>query len=437
MKNFLLALLFCAASAAAQDSRIELRSSPSAALGIIKSYNIYLPKDYDKSTERYPVIYLFRGHEREWANPTEDGSRQGRTVKDDADACIASGTMGNVILVMPGMSSSDNAIATVGVNMLAADSIPNANKGGIGTGRFEDYLVRDLIPYIDSAYRTLPSRHFRAVDGFSLGGQTSMMLAVKHPELFCSAGSFDGTLMWLDFRNPAAPGAINDLWATNSMFDALFNKPRDIPYMTQYNASNIVRDASVARAAALKQMQFLLRATPGGNDDRTNGLLSLLAEKGIANGFAEVPLTPTAHHNWYYADLYVMQSFPKHWEKFQSSAVSQDPDSLRVGIHQLESEQYRWEDLRLVKGVGAFVHGKACAVKGDLKQAIVEFQKGAKKNRAAAYYNIGLTYFHMHEYETAIQYFKRSEKIRPDVRARGYRLTAGRLLKEKAAPRTK
>ncbi len=322
MKTFALALLFCAASAAAQGSRIELRSFHSAALGIVKPFNVYLPQGYDTSTERYPVIYLFRGHEREWANPVEDGSRQGRTVKDDADALAASGAMGNVILVMPGMSSADNAVATCGVNMLAPDSLPAANRAGIGTGRFEEYLVRDLIPYVDSAFRTIPTRWARAVDGFSLGGQTSMMFAAKYPELFCSAGAFDGTLMWLDFTNPSQPGTLNDLWVRNGMFDALFNKPRDIPYMLQYNASNIVRDASSARVSALRQMQFLLRATPGGNDDRTNAFVSQLAAQGIVNGFADVLLTPDAQHNWFHADMYAMQTFPLHWKKFQAPIPS-------------------------------------------------------------------------------------------------------------------
>ncbi len=312
--------LLVAASAWAQNSRIELRSFPSTALGIIKSYNIYLPKDYDKSTERYPVIYLFRGHEREWANPDEDGSRLGKTVKDDADALAASGAIGGTILVMPGMSSADNAVPACGVNMLNVSIA--ASRDGLGTGAFEDYLVKELIPYVDNNFRTIPSRWFRAVDGFSLGGQTSMMFAIKHPELFCSAGSFDGTLMWLDFKGASSTGVMNDLWVTNSMFDPMFNKPRDIASMTHYNASNIVRDASPALTAALKQMQFLFHATPGGNDDRTNALIGLLANKGIPNGFAVVNITPTAQHNWFYADMHAAQTFPRHWTKFQSPIAS-------------------------------------------------------------------------------------------------------------------
>jgi S-formylglutathione hydrolase FrmB len=320
MKTLLLGLLLCACAANAQESRIELRAFYSTELGITKSYNIYLPKNYDASTERYPVIYLFRGHEREWANPTEDASRQGKTVKDDADALVASGKIGGVILVMPGMSSSDNVVPTCGVNMVNVSLASSTD--GLGTGRFEDYLVKELVPYIDNTFRTIPSRWFRAVDGFSLGGQTSMMLATKHPELFCSAGSFDGTLMWLDFKTPSSPDVLNDLWVTNGMFDPMFNKPRDIAYMTQYNVSNIVRNVSSAQLKALKQMQFLLHSTINGNDDRATALVSVLAEKGIHNGFDVLPLTPNAQHNWFYADMYATQTFPLHWNKFQIPIAS-------------------------------------------------------------------------------------------------------------------
>jgi tetratricopeptide (TPR) repeat protein len=112
--------------------------------------------------------------------------------------------------------------------------------------------------------------------------------------------------------------------------------------------------------------------------------------------------------------------------------AAQNPDSLRIGIHQLESEQHRWDDLKLVPGVGAFVHGKAYALSGDVKQAIVEFKKGVKKNKAAAYFNIGLAYFQLHNYPTAIQYFKKAERVRPDVLSRSYRQAATRIIKQQS-----
>jgi len=115
-----------------------------------------------------------------------------------------------------------------------------------------------------------------------------------------------------------------------------------------------------------------------------------------------------------------------------SVCARQGSDSLRIGVHQLESERHRWDDVKLVPGAGEFIHGKACALSGDIKQAIVFFHKGVKKNKAAAFFNIGLAYFQLHNYPVAIQYFKKSERAKRDKVCSLYRKSAERILKENA-----
>ena len=66
--------------------RLLLGSFRSASLGVMKRYTVYLPPGYDEADERCSVLYLFRGHEREWANAHEDGSRGGATVVGLLDA---------------------------------------------------------------------------------------------------------------------------------------------------------------------------------------------------------------------------------------------------------------------------------------------------------------------------------------------------------------
>ena len=111
MKRLLPLTLLAAAQLFAQGSRIELRSHPSAILGLQKNYNIYLPEGYDQDSLRYPVVYLFRGHEREWANPTEDGSSAGETSRPWPTRSIRR-AIGKMVLVMPGMSDSGPAPST-------------------------------------------------------------------------------------------------------------------------------------------------------------------------------------------------------------------------------------------------------------------------------------------------------------------------------------
>ena len=88
-------------------SRVEFHTFTSAALGITKSYNIYLPPGYNSSLARYPVVYFLRGHEREWFNSAEDGSRGGKNLRHVTDSLIAQGQIGPMIVVGPSTASSD------------------------------------------------------------------------------------------------------------------------------------------------------------------------------------------------------------------------------------------------------------------------------------------------------------------------------------------
>ena len=64
--------------------------------------------------------------------------------------------------------------------------------GGIGYGRF---IVETLKPYIDTHYRTLPSREHTGVAGSSMGGFISLFLGVAYPEVFSKVGAFS-TAVW-------------------------------------------------------------------------------------------------------------------------------------------------------------------------------------------------------------------------------------------------
>jgi S-formylglutathione hydrolase FrmB len=59
---------------------------------------------------------------------------------------------------------------------------------------WEDFLILDLIPYVDSHYRTVATRQGRAVAGLSMGGYGAMKLGLKYPQLFAAAASLSGAL---------------------------------------------------------------------------------------------------------------------------------------------------------------------------------------------------------------------------------------------------
>ena len=134
-------------------------------------YSIYLPPDYYTSNRRYPVVYLLHGlgdNEGSWIQFGE--------VDRIADAGIRSGELPPMIIVMP----------DAGVTWYVNDY---QNKV-----RYEDMFVQELIPHIDSTFRTRTQREFRALSGLSMGGFGSLMLAMHHPDLFGSCAALSAAV---------------------------------------------------------------------------------------------------------------------------------------------------------------------------------------------------------------------------------------------------
>ena len=134
----------------------------SNALGQDVGYCIYLPPSYRRSPgKRYPVIYNLHGaggnelHGFEEATALEKGIREGRVPE--------------MIIVMP----------NGGKTTFYKDSHD-------GKWPAETMTIRELIPYVDETYRTIPERGGRCIEGFSMGGRGSTRLAMKYPAMFCS-----------------------------------------------------------------------------------------------------------------------------------------------------------------------------------------------------------------------------------------------------------
>ena len=98
------------------DRRAQVVTSYSPTLGVAKRLHIYLPPGYAESHQRYPVVYLLRGHEREWLNIEEDTSRHGLNVIDVYERLFQAGQVGPLILVMPGLTSDDETAHGLGTS---------------------------------------------------------------------------------------------------------------------------------------------------------------------------------------------------------------------------------------------------------------------------------------------------------------------------------
>ncbi|GAO41880.1 alpha/beta hydrolase [Flavihumibacter petaseus] len=58
--------------------------------------------------------------------------------------------------------------------------------------RYETYIIKELIPYIDSKYATIKDRKGRAITGLSMGGHGALYLSFRHQDIFGAAGSMSG-----------------------------------------------------------------------------------------------------------------------------------------------------------------------------------------------------------------------------------------------------
>jgi len=144
---------------------------------------VYVPPGYDaKPAVRYPVLILQHG-----AGENETGwTRQGR-AQFILDNLIAAGRAKPMIVVMDcGYAErSGTHIPRFGAHV-APEEVHAAFRA------FEELVVRDLIPTIDSTYRTVPDRDHRAMAGLSMGGMQSLFVALHHLDEFAYIGSFSG-----------------------------------------------------------------------------------------------------------------------------------------------------------------------------------------------------------------------------------------------------
>lgn len=154
---------------------------PASSVGpdIKGSVLVYKPDGYDSSVQRYPVLYFLHG-----------GTGDQQHVDQLLPAYIAAmknGAMPKVLIVsVQGLPIGWYVNATTGV-------------AGVTSGPVEDVIIKDMLPYIDSHYRTIADRNARGLEGWSMGGFGAMRLAFKYNDLFANASSLSGAV--IDFED--------------------------------------------------------------------------------------------------------------------------------------------------------------------------------------------------------------------------------------------
>ena len=144
---------------------------PSKETGQTHRAFVYLPPQYD-GKKKFPVLYLQHG----WGEDETAWSNQGH-ANLIMDNLIAEGKCKPFIIVM-------------------AYGMTNEVKwGGLASFdfmKFERVLANDLIPYIDSHFKTIAKKEMRAMAGLSMGGMQTRMISLANPGIFSQIGLFSG-----------------------------------------------------------------------------------------------------------------------------------------------------------------------------------------------------------------------------------------------------
>jgi enterochelin esterase-like enzyme len=209
------------------DRQITSRNFAGNKIGIspVRKMAIYLPPGYEASSRRYPVIYFL-------PNPFEDGYRfdfDHRDAQGLFDRAIAEGVIGSFILVAVDMNTP-----------LGSSWYVNSPS----TGNWEDFMIQELVPYIDANFKTLPNRDSRGIAGIFIGGYGAIRFGMRHPDVFGSVyamhpvgtgtGVSDRTILpdWDILKNAKSMDDVKKDWRTQiftTMYQAHLANPDKPP----------------------------------------------------------------------------------------------------------------------------------------------------------------------------------------------------------------
>lgn len=134
-----------------------------------REVTVYLPPSYRSSrARRYPVVYLLHGFAADH-RAFMRGPYQNLNIRVSMDSLIKAGLAKEMIVVTPSAR-----------NFFDGSFYVNSPV----TGKWEDFVVRDLVQHVDSRYRTVRSRKGRGIAGHSMGGYGALRIAMRNPDVY-------------------------------------------------------------------------------------------------------------------------------------------------------------------------------------------------------------------------------------------------------------
>lgn len=151
------------------ESKIETKTIHSTTLNTDREYSVFLPKSYEVDTDkRYPVLYLLHG-----MLDTNKGWYERGHLKDVMDQLVASGEVGEMIIVTP----------NAGGNIYEGVWNGYFNMPGWS---YETFFYEEFMPHIEQTYRVIGDKQHRAIAGLSMGGGGATSYGQRYADLYSS-----------------------------------------------------------------------------------------------------------------------------------------------------------------------------------------------------------------------------------------------------------
>ena len=151
-----------------------------------RQIRIYLPEDYNKSEELYPVLYM----------------HDGQNLFDDSTSYVGEWGVDENLNQLA--KESGLKLIVVGIDnggekrMNELSPWENAKYGAAEGEAYMEFIVKQIKPFIDSTYRTLDDRDNTAIMGSSMGGLISHYAIYNYPEVFGKAVIFSPSYWFSD-----------------------------------------------------------------------------------------------------------------------------------------------------------------------------------------------------------------------------------------------
>lgn len=126
---------------------------------------VVTPNTYKKSKMKFPVVYLLHGYSGNYARWLTEAPQ----LKQKADEL-------QMIFICP----------DGGYGSWYLDSPVDSSF------KYEAFMIKELVPYVDAHYKTIPQKKYRAVTGLSMGGHGALYLSIRNKDVFGATGSICG-----------------------------------------------------------------------------------------------------------------------------------------------------------------------------------------------------------------------------------------------------